>query len=159
MEHTIIQPRPTNTTLLNQNLILPELTQITDLGNNQTRSTYATYTDQGKPLSSYEGADTNGARLNTMAYDSQGRVISQRIPNKNGTGADIETTYTYQETPTQFTILETRNNKTTTKIYEKNTGKLVQTRDENNNQVQIQYDNLGRTTQITYPDNSQTNIS
>ena len=94
-----------------------------------------------------------------MAYDSQGRVISQRIPNKNGTGADIETTYTYQETPTQFTILETRNNKTTTKIYEKNTGKLVQTRDENNNQVQIQYDNLGRTTQITYPDNSQTNIS
>ena len=148
-----------NSVLINQNLILPELTQVTDLSNNLVRSIYTTYTDQGKQQNSYEGSDTNGVRLSTLAYDNQGRVISQRIPNKNGSGSDIETTYTYQETPTQLTVLETCNNKTTTKIYEKNTGKLIQTRDENNNQTQIQYDSLGRTTTITYPDNSQTNIN
>jgi RHS repeat-associated protein len=163
-----------NSSYLNNNLLnLPASVQVVDGGGTQRAYTTYAYDESpspsgahGNPTSVHRWLNTTGGYLvSSKVYDSNGRITSSTDPCGNTSCADMSgsnhtTTYGYSPSscppgsgyagsaPTSVTnpLLQT-----TSSCYDLNTGLPIQTTDLNSQTTYYQYDDMLRTTQITYP--------
>jgi RHS repeat-associated protein len=159
-----------NSTYLNANLLdLPSSVQVT--GSGPGSNTTYNYDETGSPAGAHGNLTSTHRWLNTTGtylvasnvYNSNGLVTSTTDPKNNP-----PTTYGYSPSscpansgyagdgPTSVTNAL---GQTTYYCYDLNTGPLISTTDPNGETTSYQYDDMIRTTQISYPDRGLTTFT
>ena len=166
-----------NSTYLGYNLLdLPSSVQITDGGG--TQRAYTTYSYDGASLVS-SGITTQHVTPPNGTYRGNPTSISRWL---NTTGTYLASTNTYFDTGAVNVAIDPKTNPTTyaysptyvgalpttvtnalnqsvTNAYDFNSGLLTSTTDPNSKTTSYQYDDMLRTTQISYPDSGQASFS
>ncbi|MBZ5695911.1 MAG: hypothetical protein LAN36_11200 [Acidobacteriia bacterium] len=153
-----------NPNYLNANLLDPiSSTQIKDGGGTQRAYTTYSYDEPSSPVgahgnltSTHRWLSTNGTYLfSSSVYDSYGRVTSSLDPNGNSTGYG----YSSSSCPTGTgyagsapTSVTNALSQTTYSCYDLTVGLATSVKDPNSQTTSYTYDNMLRTTSISFPD-------
>jgi RHS repeat-associated protein len=153
--------RTTTTYVLNQanNLLHnPEKITVKELTTNREKSSFTTYTQEGKPYEVYEGTSTSGKKQKTLTYDAIGRLTQETTYGPAGSFT-LSTSYSGGDNYTPYVITQSQNGKTTTTRYEPNTGRPIQHTNANGATSQSQYDDYGRPIQQTDAEGQVTTLT
>jgi RHS repeat-associated protein len=153
-----------NSTYLTANLIdLPSSVQIKDGGGTQRAYTTYAYDETGSPAGAHGNLTsihrwlntTGGYLVTSNVYNSNGLVTSSTDPKTNPTSFGYTGSYAGSGPTTITNAL----NQSVTNVYDSNTGLLTSTTDPNSKTTSYQYDDMLRTTQVSYPDGGLTTFT